>query len=293
LNRVRDPAVLADTLRARGFAVPDVRHTSPRVAALKGPSYEDAASRWLLKPAASGGGHGIRIWDGEAVPLRCYLQEFIDGIPGSVVFAAAGGRAVPLGIFRQLIGDAVFGASGFQYCGNILGAGDEPYDAAFSEAVCDLARAVADGFGLVGVNGIDFVVRDGVPYPTEVNPRWCASMELVERAYGVSVFGAHAGACAAGELPDFDLVRAQRGTSHALGKAVVFAQHDVAAGDLNRQQGDTCEDGGPAIRDVPRAGSRIPAGRPICTVFAAAPDSASCHAALARRARRVHADLAV
>ena len=28
--------------------------------------------------------------------------------------------------------------------------------------------------------------------PIEINPRWSASMELVERAHGVSVFGVHA-----------------------------------------------------------------------------------------------------
>ena len=52
---------------------------------------------------------------------------------------------------------------------------------------CDLARALVEEFDLVGVNGIDFVARDGLPYAIEVNPRWCASMELVERAH--EIFG--------------------------------------------------------------------------------------------------------
>ena len=121
---------------------------------------------------------------------------------GSVVFVAAGGRAVPLGVSRQLVGEAAFGAEGFQYCGNILTATDGfrglSCDEALVEAACALAQAVADEFGLVGVNGIDFVARDGIPYAIEVNPRWCASMELVERAYGLSVFAAHASACTSG-----------------------------------------------------------------------------------------------
>ena len=99
-----------------------------------------------------------------------------------------------------------------------------------------LARAVAEEFGVVGVNGIDFVARDGVPYAIEVNPRWCASMELVERAYGLSVFGAHAAACADGVLPEFDLARARRGAA-AVGKAVVFARRDVAVGDTREWLG--------------------------------------------------------
>ncbi len=68
-----------------------------------------------------------------------------------------------------------------------------------------LSAAVAAEFGLAGVNGIDFISRGGRAYAVEVNPRWSASMELVELAYGVSVFGAHAAACAHGQLPDFDL----------------------------------------------------------------------------------------
>ena len=76
---------------------------------------------WLVKPLSSGGGRRVRRWrPGTRLPRGCYLQEFIEGTPGSVVFAAAGGRSVPLGISRQLVGDRAFGATGYQYCGSIL-----------------------------------------------------------------------------------------------------------------------------------------------------------------------------
>jgi len=42
---------------------------------------------------------------------------------------------------------------------------------------------------------------------------------------------------------------------------------------------------------VPHPGERIPAGRAVCTVFAAGREAASCHAALVRRAERVYAAL--
>ncbi len=158
----------------------------------------------------------------------CYLQEFIEGVPGSVVFAAARGSSVPLGISRQLVGDRAFGATGYQYCGSIL----MPYDDTDGDAAA-LSAAVAGEFGLAGVNGIDFISRGGRAYAVEVNPRWSASMELVELAYGVSVFGAHAAACARGQLPDFDLRAAQR-DAHVLGKAVVFARQDVVIGDTSK-----------------------------------------------------------
>jgi len=245
-----------------------------------------------VKPLASGGGHGIRRWHrGDSVPRRSYLQQFVDGTPGSVVFVAAGGRAVPVGLFRQLIGDPAFGASGFQYCGNILAADGDPQfanDAPIVDAACALAGAAADAFGLVGVNGIDFIARDTTPHVVEINPRWCASMELVERAYGLSVFGAHASACAAGTLPDFDLARARRNARATLGKAVVFARHDVTVGDTRAWSDGTDDDAPPCVRDIPRTGTRIGAGRPICTVFADASTAAACYAALVARAGRVY-----
>jgi predicted ATP-grasp superfamily ATP-dependent carboligase len=117
-----------------------------------------------------------------------------------------------------------------------------------------------------------------------VNPRWSASMELVERAYGVSVFGAHAAACTSGALPGFDFARARRGAG-AYGKAIVFARRDVVAGDTRAWLADS------TVRDVPHPGERIRAGRPVCTVFANGCDAAGCHAALVRRAERIYEEL--
>src|SRR5206468_3399750 len=104
--------------------------------------------RWLVKPLASGGGHGVRPWPRLArVPRGYYLQELVDGTPGSVVFVAAGGRAVPFGVSRQLIGEEPFGASGYRYCGSILTAVDDAQfirNEALVDAACALADAVAE-----------------------------------------------------------------------------------------------------------------------------------------------------
>src|SRR5262249_47982925 len=150
----------------------------------------------------------------------------------------------------------------------LTAAGDD--DDALDRA-CGVAAAVGEEFGLVGVNGIDPVVRDGVPYPIEVNPRWCASMELVERAYGVSVFGTHAAACRDRRLPGFDLTAARRDMA-AVGKAVVFARRDFAIGDVRAGLASLVDSGD--LRDIPPAGTAIRTGRPVCTVFAAARNAA-------------------
>jgi predicted ATP-grasp superfamily ATP-dependent carboligase len=277
LERARDPLALTSALAARGFAVPESR-TDP-------PAGSEVGRSWLLKPRASGGGHGVARWTGSArdrarLARRSYLQEHVDGVTGSVVFVADGARCVPLAVTRQIVGDRAFGGDGFRYCGSLLSRDD---DVPLATATA-LAAAVTAEFGLVGVNCIDFVARGAVPLAVEVNPRWSSSMELVERAYGVPVFAAHARACSERALPDFDLAAARR-PMRPFAKAIVYARRDVEVGDTSRWLAD------PDLRDVPSEGERIPAGRPICTVLAEGRDATRCHDALVERAGRVHAAL--
>ena len=262
LRRVREPGVVS---RAAGVSNSD---------------------RWLVKPRASGGGHGIEWWSpGNPVPVGSHVEPFVAGEPGSIIFVAAGRDLVPLGLTRQLVGDVSFGATGFRYCGSILhNTPNAQRRSQLLDSALHVARSVVAEFDLVGVNCIDFVAREGVAVPIEVNPRWSASMELVERAGGVSVFGMHAAACAAGELPRFDITGAHV-TTTVSGKAVVFARHDVTCGDTTAWLGDG------TVRDVPHPGEHIPAGRPVCTIFATGADADACYAGLIARANRVYETL--
>jgi predicted ATP-grasp superfamily ATP-dependent carboligase len=136
---------------------------------------------------------------------------------------------------------------------------------------------VTDEFGLVGLNGLDFIASEGVAYPIEVNPRYSASMELVERASRSepSLFALHEGACA-GVLPP----RVARPRS-VWGKAIVFARRDVMVrgGRVWRRIG---------AADLPHAGELIRKGRPVCTVFAHADDLRRCYRQLVQAAMLVY-----
>lgn len=269
LEQIRNPVTLMRALRRRGFAVPSTRASAPRSA---------SSGKWLRKPRRSGGGHGTSAWKSGPVPRSAYLQSRIAGVPGSVVFVADGRKAVPLGITRQIVGDAAFGAHGFRYCGSLLDGGsralfDRPSEIAASAHA--LADAVTEEFGLVGLNGLDFIAHDGVPYPIEVNPRYSASMELVERTAGLSLFGLHARACD-GALP------AERPRNRAVeGKAVVFARRPVKLGDTRAWPSR-------GIADVPHPGEEIGRGHPICTVFAEGRDAEECRRRLVKEADRIY-----
>lgn len=274
LARVRDPAVVARTLRAASLPTPAVwtRREPPR-----------SRGEWMLKRRGSAGGWGVARWRaGSRVRRDAVLQERIEGTPASIVFAADGRDAVPLALTRQLIGDPALGASGFRYCGSILADADDgslgtSVDRAAAVAV---ARELTRAFGLVGVNGVDLIVRDGVPFAVEVNPRWTASMELVERARGLAVFETHVRACR-GVLPRITDGAWELRGSGAIGKAVVFARSDVVMGDTRRWLDEDM------VRDIPHPGERIARGRPVCTVFARGRTAGDCEAALLAAAAQV------
>jgi predicted ATP-grasp superfamily ATP-dependent carboligase len=271
LRRVRDPLELMRALRRRGFETPVTRAVAPG-ARTAGPH------RWLVKPRRSGGGHGTSAWrPGRSVGRHQYLQERIRGTPGSIVFLADGKHALVLGLSRQLVGDRAFGAGGFRYCGSLMGEGLFEHQASLLDRARALADAVTGEFGLVGLNGIDFIARAGVPWPIEVNPRWSASMELLEGRGGPPLFALHAEACL-GRLTAAAPYRI-RGT---VGKAVVFARRDLTLGATRAWLRD------PSVADVPHRGERVPRGRPICTVFASAKGPDACLRALAARAAAIY-----
>jgi len=271
LVRARDPVAVAEVVRRAGGRVPltllrdQTRHAS-------------AGVRWLRKPRRGGGGSGIKEWrPGPPLGPHELVQERIEGVLASVAFVADGRRAVLLGISRGLAGDPAFGARGHRYCGSVY-----PFsaDGALLDRMRAIAGAVTGAFGLVGLNGIDFVLREGEPYVLEINPRYCASMELMERGDGISVFEAHVSACGRA-LPSFDLAP----TREVLGKAILYARRDVVVGDSRRW---LLRDD---VRDVPFPGDRIRRGHPVCTVFARGADSVTCYARLVAAASALEREL--
>jgi uncharacterized protein len=259
LRRVRDPGGLFRYLAGRGFAVPDTRSAADPL---------PATGPWLLKPARGGGGQGVRLWDGRPPTTSQILQELVDGISASASFVSDGRRSVVLGWTEQR-----HTPRGFRYAGNVM-----PLEGSGTarEEVGAIAEALTQEYGLRGLNGFDFILRRDRPVVLEVNPRYCASMELLERATGVSVFDLHLAACQ-GQLP-----------AHAAeapgvwGKAIVYAARTVAVPDTT-----TWLDHG--IRDVPQPGEVIRAGHPICTVLASGPTRSACETALGREAAWVRA----
>lgn len=254
-----------------------------------------AGQRWLRKPVRSGGGHDICFWPGDRAPgdrppgAGFVLQQYVAGRPCSAAFIADGRNAVVLGISEQLIGRAEFGGRDFAYCGNLypLPGCEGVAGTGLSGSLAVTATALTREYGLVGLNGLDFVLSDGQAWPVEVNPRYCASMELIELASGLSMFDWHVRATRDRELPDADAVLRGRGSGGrpaCWGKAILYAERDCRAPDTR-----SWTDRG--IRDVPFPGEEIARDSPVCTLLASGATAGACLVSLGNLAEHLKGEL--
>lgn len=251
---IRDPAVLFPLLGRLGIAHPEVRLTAPA----------DLAG-WLVKQPGGAGGAHVRNAEGPHRSAGGYFQRLEPGRTLSVLFLSDGRRAMALGVNRQwtaparpdlpfLYGGAVGGIRLPRRVDRELGAGLD---------------ALVTATGLVGLNGLDFILRGDRWLALELNPRPTATMELYDPDYRRGLFGWHLHACR-GELPTAPAApRATR--AHA----VLYAPAACRPG-ADVKFPSWC-------RDVPMPGTSFEAGDPVCTVHAAAADEARVIALLRRR----------
>lgn len=278
LKRTRNWPKLYEALNKAGYHTPETWYS------LNG-RLPDPQRNWLQKPRRGGGGQHIQVWKhGQSLGRGMLLQEQIDGQVCSAQFVANGKEAVVLGLTEQLIGRAEFGAQGFMYCGNVLPLTAANENVAILEKAHQIANLLTREFGLVGLNGIDFILSRGEIYPIEVNPRFTAAMELVEMAYGLPVFDLHVKALIQNELPEFDLGKNGQAASKYFAKTILFAEKDAHAPDTN----DWMKRG---VRDVPHPGEQLMRGKPICTILASADTRADCLADLINKAETIKGEI--
>jgi len=260
LRRVRDPFALHAALAEAGLPAAPVRATADGL---------PLDGSWLCKPRRGSGGSRIEplspATDLSGVGRQWYFQRRVDGIAASAVFVAAASRAALLGVTRQAIGAA--GAPPFGYAGSV---GPIRCTAEQTAAWRRIGTCLAERFSLVGLFGVDAVVQGDTVTPIEINPRYTASIEVLERAMGWQAVALHAAACRDGRL----LERTEGTPGVLAGKAVLYATSDVriAASFGKAVDGWNEKDDWSAAADIPHDGAIIRRGQPIATVFAADED---------------------
>lgn len=270
VRRVRTPVAFNAVLDACAIAHPEIRLDAP--ADPRG---------WLVKDAHACGGWHVRRAPGAMAggdsrwpsPGRHFQRE-LAGAALSCLFLAARGTATVVGHSRQIV--RAFGGRPFVYRGGI---GPVAVSPAVAAELSRVAACLADAFGLVGLNGIDYLLDDtGQPWVLELNPRPTAAIQLFADAVAGGLMRAHLDACA-GHAPPQCLPppAGLRGFETVFARRRGCIDEAVAAWLLAH---DGC-------RDIPRPGTRHAWGDPLCTVFATAATEADVRAALAARRRAV------
>ena len=177
----------------------------------------DTTKSWLVKPRRSAGGAGIRPWRGERFGPHENCQEYVEGVPCSALYVGRhDASATFLGATRQLIGKSWLHAGGFQYCGNI---GPLKLTTVAHKCLLQLGDLLSKDFALRGLLARTLPQGD-TPWPVEVNPRYTAGMEVLERSAGQSFFLQHCSEFTAASLP----MLAAADFSRVHGKAILFAE---------------------------------------------------------------------
>jgi predicted ATP-grasp superfamily ATP-dependent carboligase len=313
LRRVRDPFQVARALRHAGLDVPDCRETEPDVfpGSPGKPSHAiDTTHQWLHKGKHSSGGSQVRVWHGgrretaaggrqrTARNAAWYFQQRVEGTSYSAVYVAADGKATLVGVTEQLLACDVPSGGAFRYAGSV---GPLPLAATCRQIFERIGQALAREFALVGLFGVDAIVAGDRVWPVEVNPRYPASVEVLEWALAcgaakgtlgmnfhqgkigmnsdlrnagmdsdlhaaAAAVGWHVAACREGSLPaspDF-------GGGRWHGKRVHFARGDMVISEAASAKLQALNAGRswPAVADIPAPGTKCRLGQPVVTHLA-------------------------
>lgn len=268
LRQVRDPLVLQQKLHAHGLPFPET-HSAEHGKPLAGD--------WLVKTYRGSSGSGVRVHvplpPGERLgegenPAKTppslqgrgsefaeqFLQRQIQGQSGAAIFA---GETL-LGVSRQLVGESWTGAGVFQYCGSIAPWSIAP---AAEATLQEIGRVLADEFQLQGLYGVDFIDDGQEVWPVEVNPRYTASVEMIELAYSLQAIDWHLSTCSASNLPQLPPPSRQSPSTH-LAKAIWFAKIPLQITALASSWALSQRD----LSDIPVPGTTIDVGDPVLTV---------------------------
>lgn len=220
----------------------------------------------MIKPkSGSGGLRNLVVSSGEELALfkerndahEFIAQEFVEGIPCSASVISTADDAVVVALNEQLIGLHWLTGLPFAYCGNIT-----PFHTRFSNEMIQYAEEIALEFGLLGSNGIDFMLTGRGIEVIEVNPRFQGSIDTVERSTGMNIVDAHIKSFA-GKLPKV------RRTACFAAKAIVYANKKVVIGKRVSDMLIRCMESG-RTADIPQPKAVIQPDEPITTTLATA-----------------------
>jgi uncharacterized protein len=213
----------------------------------------------ILKPKQGAGGfRNVLVRDKEQLmrSIESYhelgwddflLQEYVQGTDASASVLSTGKQALTIAINEQLVGLRNLGpVRRFSFCGSVT-----PLRTRFAREIEEISNSIATAFGLVGTNGIDFIIGKNGPVIIEINPRFQGTLDTIEGALGINLVEAHIRSCQGELVP-------QARYSRFACRIIYFAEHDFYVS-------KTCNDSN--YMDIPRKGTFIECAKPVISAM--------------------------
>jgi len=327
LLRLRNPVWLAQTLSKA--ALPNLPISMPNSSdqstlPVSSSEHGHQNLEWVAKPLASAAGLDVREFDGTAAKWDNregnFLQKRVSGRVVSGLYFGSGSSARLLGMSEQLSRGNEAGEFSYVYSGSLgpLSADDMPATT-FQQAQkvgSAIVKAInSDDLSMRGLFGIDFVLdnKNGDLWTLEVNPRYTASAELYERAFGWPLVAWHVDACRQNvtstceqrigpslTLRDISGHTGETRPSDKHGKLIVYARQNFTAPDIvplveqikssrvhpdaplsiEMRQEATGDKSRIIVADIPRIGTTIRKDEPVCTLLTEQRSITDCHSQL-------------
>jgi len=250
MGKIKDKEYQLKRIDKLGFNVPKSEVVRSREEAMA--VAEDIGFPVIIKPIRGAGGRGVTLAKNPSeIPRigdKMLLQRYVSGKKLSVSTLSSRDDSKMLSTSVQILGSRLLNQGGFVYCGNIV-----PFlgldDAMLKKIEC-MAVEISQSFGVVGWNGIDFVLVGDEPVFMELNPRFQGTMSCVERAYGVNLVEAHIAACE-GEIIDIP-----RPVDHAIRMTLFARERSIVTQNLMD-----------ISVDVPCKYAVVEQGEPVTTVL--------------------------
>ena len=259
-RQVRDPHQMAKAFRDADLLYPEVVTHLEQIPHPRG---------WLRKPFQSAAGRYIEpLQQYHRENRKFYYQSHIQGWPCSALYLASSTTARLLGVTYQLTGCDWAGAAAFAYTGSI---GPVQLERKIRKQFERIGETLQSSFAVRGLIGVDAVIANDEVWTVEVNPRYTASVEILERAGQTGLISQHASVFGL----DCDVRPCRTDTAMMHGKAVFYTEKPLV---MTRQFLDWVQkinlehETWPQLADIPTVGSPIGKGQPVLTIFTSGAD---------------------
>jgi predicted ATP-grasp superfamily ATP-dependent carboligase len=246
--KLKDKGLQLRKVRKLGIKVPEYEIVEDREEAIE--VAEGLGFPCVVKPLRGAGGRGVLLAKTKDhlpdIQEKYLVQGYVRGNPISTSTLSTKKDSMLLSTSEQLLGCALAGQKDFVHCGNVV-----PLEATKKEVeeLEDISIKISRAFGIVGWNGIDFVLGQE-PVFIEINSRFQGTFDCIERSYNINLLDAHIKAC------EGELIKAPHPSTTSIRMTIYAQETCIVKEDL---RGSTV--------DVPLKNSIIEKGEPITTII--------------------------